>query len=105
MPDPNSFNGSSKSSKHPHPPLSTPPGHVAFRLLCHASRIGGVIGKSGTVIKNLQQSTIAKIRIEDAPLDSPDQVILVVADAALTGKLGLKNWNGEEIGEECRSWG
>jgi transcription antitermination factor NusA-like protein len=99
MPDPNSSNGSSKRSKHPHPPLSTPPGHVAFRLLCHASRIGGVIGKSGTVIKNLQQSTAAKIRIEDAPLDSPDRVILVVAHAALTGKLGLKNRNGEEIGE------
>uniref|UniRef100_A0A2N9IAQ6 K Homology domain-containing protein n=1 Tax=Fagus sylvatica TaxID=28930 RepID=A0A2N9IAQ6_FAGSY len=100
MPDPNSSNGSSKRSKHPHPPLSTPPGHVAFRLLCHASRIGGVIGKSGTVIKNLQQSTAAKIRIEDAPLDSPDRVILVVAHAALTAKLGLKNRNGEEIGEE-----
>jgi predicted RNA-binding protein YlqC (UPF0109 family) len=99
MPDPNSSNGSSKRSKHPHPPLSTPPGQVAFRLLCHASRIGGVIGKSGTVIKNLQQSTAAKIRIEDAPLDLPDRVILVVAHAALTGKLGLKNRNGEEIGE------
>ncbi|GMY35744.1 KH domain-containing protein HEN4-like [Fagus crenata] len=100
MPDPNSSNGSSKHSKHPHLPLSTPPSHIAFCLLCHASRIGGVIGKFGTVIKNLQQSMVAKIRIEDAPLDSPDRVILVVAHAALTGKLGFKNRNGEEIGEE-----
>jgi ribosomal protein S3 len=100
MPDPNFSNGSSKCSKHPHPPLSTPPGHVAFRLLCYASRISGVIGKSRTVIKNLQQSTAAKIRIKDTPLDSLDRVILVMADAALTGKLGLKNRNEEEIGEE-----
>ncbi|KAF7803776.1 KH domain-containing protein HEN4-like isoform X1 [Senna tora] len=95
MADPNPVpsNGSSKrsKSKHPPPPLSIPPGHVAFRLLCHASRIGGVIGKSGTVIKNLQQVTGAKIRVEDAPPESPDRVIVVIAPAALSGKVSSRS--------------
>lgn len=94
-PNPYSANGSSKrsKSKHPPPPLSIPPGHVAFRLLCHASRIGGVIGKSGSVIKNLQQVTGAKIRVEDAPPDSPDRVVVVIAPSALSGMVFLKNQN------------
>ena len=92
-PNPNSVNGSSK--RHKHPPLSVPPGHVAFRLLCHASRIGGVIGKSGNVIKTLQQGTGAKIRIEDAPNESPDRVILVVANSNLRSKLSLKKSESE----------
>jgi predicted PilT family ATPase len=107
MPDPTPYpsNGSSKRSKHPPPPLSVPPGHAAFRLLCHASRIGGVIGKSGHVIKTLQQSTGAKIRIEDAPNESPDRVILVIAPSATTATLFLKSttnstFPGEESEEE-----
>ncbi|KAG4960619.1 hypothetical protein JHK87_037252 [Glycine soja] len=102
--DPNPFppNGPSKRSRQskPPPPLSVPPGHVAFRLLCNASRIGGVIGKSGSVIKTLQQSTGAKIRIEDAPQESPDRVILVIADAALSCKVLLRN---EEVVEVSKA--
>ncbi|KAF5448426.1 hypothetical protein F2P56_028962 [Juglans regia] len=98
MYDPSPANGASKRSKHPPLSLSTPPGHVAFRLLCHASRIGGVIGKSGNVIKTLQQSTGSKIRIEEAPNESPDRVILVVAPGALTTNITLKNYSGS--GEE-----
>ncbi|KAJ4716777.1 KH domain-containing protein [Melia azedarach] len=83
MSDPNPYstaNGSSnKRSKPPPPPLIVPPGHVAFRLLCHSSRIGGVIGKSGNVIKQLQQSTGAKIRVEEPPTETPDRVVTVIA--------------------------
>lgn len=97
MADPNPYlvNGSSKRSKSkpPPPPLSIPSDHVAFRLLCHASRIGGVIGKSGAVIKNLQQVTGAKIRVEDAPPESPDRVVVVIAPSALSGKVLLRNPN------------
>ncbi|KAK7412173.1 hypothetical protein VNO78_03623 [Psophocarpus tetragonolobus] len=102
-PDPNLNpfrpNGSSKRSRHsqPPPPLPVPPGHAAFRLLCNASRIGGVIGKSGSVIKTLKQSTGAKIRIEDAPPESPDRVILVVGDAALSGRVILINKEAVEV--------
>ncbi|KAE8008327.1 hypothetical protein FH972_004848 [Carpinus fangiana] len=101
MPDPNPANGSAKRSKYPPPPLSVPPGHAAFRLLCHASRIGGVIGKSGHVIKTLQQATGAKIRVEDAPNESPDRVIVVIAPSALTAKLVLRSTaNSTLLGED-----
>lgn len=88
-PSSNFSNGSSKRPKQLPPLLHVPPGYVIFRLLCHASQIGGVIGKSGTIIKQLQQSTGAKIRIEDSPPDSPDRVITVMSSAAVTSKISL----------------
>ncbi|RDX77738.1 RNA-binding KH domain-containing protein RCF3, partial [Mucuna pruriens] len=74
MADPNS-NHSNRSKSQP--------SHVTFRLLCHASRVGAIIGKSGVLIKTLQEATGARIRIVDAPPDSPDRVILVTAPAAI----------------------
>ncbi|CAI0448582.1 unnamed protein product [Linum tenue] len=65
-------------NQHQHQ-LPVPPGHVCFRLLCHSSRVGGVIGKSGSIVKQLQQQTGAKIRVEEAPAECPDRVISVVA--------------------------
>ncbi|XP_023531829.1 KH domain-containing protein HEN4-like [Cucurbita pepo subsp. pepo] len=91
-------NGSSKSKRFKQPPpLIIPPGHVAFRMLCHASRIGGVIGKSGLVIKQLQQSTGAKIRVEEAPKESPDRIVTVIGPPALTSRV-LLDQNPSENG-------
>lgn len=93
MSDPNpssTANGSSnKRSKPPAPPLYVPHGHVAFRLLCHASRIGGVIGKSGNVIKQLQNSTGVKIRIEEAPAEFPDRVVTVIGPTNVDTRMGV----------------
>ncbi|KAL5787831.1 hypothetical protein ACOSP7_004780 [Xanthoceras sorbifolium] len=93
MSDPNPYsatNGSSnKRSKPPPPPLSVPAGHVAFRLLCHMSRIGGVIGKSGSVIKQLQQSTGARIRVEPPPKDTTDRVVTVIGPITADTKLTI----------------
>ncbi|KAI5386100.1 hypothetical protein KIW84_072610 [Lathyrus oleraceus] len=52
--------------------------HVVFRLLCHASRVGAFIGKAGSAIKSLQQLTDAKIRVDNAPMECPERVIVVV---------------------------
>ncbi|GFS37698.1 hypothetical protein Acr_00g0053520 [Actinidia rufa] len=47
--------GSFKRSKPP-PPLTVAAGHVLFRLLCPLRSAGGVIGKSGAIVKQqLQQ--------------------------------------------------
>ncbi|KAI9178092.1 hypothetical protein LWI28_022614 [Acer negundo] len=93
MSDPNPYsatNGSSnKRSKAP--PLSVPAGHVAFRLLCHMSRIGGVIGKSGNVIKQLQLSTGARIRVEEPPKDTTDRVVTVIGPITADSKLIIAN--------------
>jgi len=91
--NPNHSNGHVNRSR----PYTT---HVTFRLLCHASRVGAIIGKSGVLIKTLQEATGAKIRIEDAPQESPDRVILVIADAALSCKVLLRN---EEVVEVSKA--
>ncbi|XWS39789.1 hypothetical protein CRYUN_Cryun18bG0084500 [Craigia yunnanensis] len=99
-----SSNGPSKRSKPPPTPLYIPPGHVAFRLLCHVSRVGGVIGKSGNVIKQLQQVTGCKIRIEDAPAECPDRVITIIGPNAVNNKIvlnlgSLGNGDGSRVEE------
>lgn len=96
-------NGSSKSkrSRKKPPPLIIPAGHIAFRMLCHVSRIGGVIGKSGFVIKQLQQSTGAKIRVEEAPSESPDRIITVIGSPALSSRVVLdQNPSDSGVGGE-----
>ncbi|OUZ99752.1 K Homology domain [Macleaya cordata] len=90
-------NGASKRrSKRPQPPLVVPYGHVAFRLLCHASKIGGVIGKSGSIVKLFQQETGAKIRVEDPINDCDERLILIVAPENPKKKIRLKRSNEEE---------
>ncbi|XP_059647985.1 KH domain-containing protein HEN4 [Cornus florida] len=93
-------NGASSKRSKPPPPLAVPAGHVAFRLLCHASRIGGVIGKSGTIIKQLQQDTAAKIRVEEPSSGSDDRVIIIVASNSLNKKITLKDPEEDERGSD-----
>lgn len=92
-----------KKQHHNHrlrPPLVVPSGHVTFRLLCHASRIGGIIGKSGSIIKQLQQETCAKIRIEDSFPNSDDhRVILILASASVVKRVTLSSITKRRYGE------
>ncbi|XP_057976486.1 KH domain-containing protein HEN4 [Malania oleifera] len=92
---PAATNGSYKRSRPRPPPLTVPAGHVAFRLLCHSSRIGGVIGKSGTIIKQLQQDTAAKIRVQEALPSSDDRVIIVIASSSLNKMMTLSSSKAE----------
>ncbi|KAL1364948.1 hypothetical protein AAHE18_03G253200 [Arachis hypogaea] len=98
MADPNSNPKPSYSNGPYRAPKSKPtpsPRHATFRILCHASRIGGIIGKSGNVIKALQQATGAKIRVEDAPQESPDRVIFVVAP--VSSSAGGNGGDGDSV--------
>ncbi|KAM2927952.1 hypothetical protein COP2_035251 [Malus domestica] len=90
-PNPN-FNFKNRSSKRsmPPPPLSIPPTPIAFRMLYHASHISGVIGKSGTLIKQLQNTTGAKIQIEEPQVESPDRVVVVITPSTILSKIWLK---------------
>ncbi|CAA7034819.1 unnamed protein product [Microthlaspi erraticum] len=107
MSDPGSGFGSSKRAKTHHAqllsPLVVPVGHASFRLLCPLSQVGAVIGKSGIVIKQLQQSTGAKIRVEEPPFGSPDRVITIIAQVDSTSRLKLgadNNGNAESENKE-----
>ncbi|CAN1302842.1 KH domain-containing protein HEN4 [Linum perenne] len=84
----------SPNQHHQQQQQSVPSGHVCFRLLCHSSRVGGVIGKSGSIVKQLVQQTGAKIRVEDAPADCPDRAITVLAPAAVCSRISFPTCNG-----------
>ncbi|XP_058069594.1 RNA-binding KH domain-containing protein RCF3-like isoform X2 [Magnolia sinica] len=80
---------------HPRVALSTPKFHenvlsgqmnaveeiLTFRLLCMNEKIGGVIGKGGSIIKTLQQETGSDIKILDAVPESDDRIIVISAPA------------------------
>ncbi|KAL3838666.1 hypothetical protein ACJIZ3_023257 [Penstemon smallii] len=59
------------------------PGQVAFRLLCHVHNAGGVIGSSGSIIKNLEILTGSRIRFEEGLPNCLERVINIVGDAAV----------------------
>lgn len=49
----------------------------SMKILCPAGKIGGVIGKGGFNVKQLQQETGAGIHVEDASTESDERVIRV----------------------------
>lgn len=53
------------------------PDVLTFRLLCHNERVGGVIGKGGTIIKILKQETGCDIKVMEGVSDSEDRVIVI----------------------------
>ncbi|XP_071727024.1 KH domain-containing protein HEN4-like [Rutidosis leptorrhynchoides] len=79
----------STTTATPTPKHSTGP--TCFRLLCHASRIGGIIGKSGSIIKQLQHSTSSKIRIQDSPPGCEYRVITIFADSTVNKTMSFTN--------------
>ncbi|KAM5580964.1 KH domain-containing protein [Rosa sericea] len=54
-----------------------------IKILCSAGKIGGVIGKGGFNVKQLQEETGANIHVQDASTDSEERVIRVSAFEAL----------------------
>ncbi|PPR94886.1 hypothetical protein GOBAR_AA25782 [Gossypium barbadense] len=55
-----------------------PPETIQIRLLCPSAKTGALIGKGGSVIRQLQSLTSAKIRILDDPFE--ERIIQIVAD-------------------------
>ncbi|KAJ9682898.1 hypothetical protein PVL29_018761 [Vitis rotundifolia] len=58
-------------------------GEFSMKILCPAGKIGGVIGKGGFNVKQLQQETGASIHVEDALAESEERVIRVSSFEAL----------------------
>ncbi|KAI5403121.1 KH domain-containing protein HEN4 [Lathyrus oleraceus] len=56
-------------------PLDASSSSVVFRLLCPATRIGGVIGKGGSIISQIRQETGVKVKIEEPVLGCEERVI------------------------------
>lgn len=61
----------------PPPSAGEAPSDFTMKILCSAAKIGGVIGKGGFNVKQLQQETGAGIHVEDVALESDERVIRV----------------------------
>ncbi|XP_047315160.1 KH domain-containing protein HEN4-like isoform X2 [Impatiens glandulifera] len=88
----------SKRTNHPLTSHTVPAGHVVFRLICNTSRIGGLIGKSGCIVKKLQQDTASKIIVEDPVSETDEQVIVVIASSSVNRTLFINSARGGDIG-------
>ncbi|MDD0148591.1 KH domain-containing protein, partial [Shigella flexneri] len=58
-----------------------PPEVLSFRLLCTEEKVGGVIGKGGSVIKALQRETGCEVNVLDGGVDSEDRIIIISGPA------------------------
>lgn len=56
-----------------------PLGEFSMKILCSVSKIGGVIGKGGINVRQLQQDTGTSIHVEDVTTQSEERVIRVSA--------------------------
>nr|GEU90958.1 KH domain-containing protein HEN4-like [Tanacetum cinerariifolium] len=83
--------------KTPASPLTIPTGNTCFRLLCHASRIDGVMG----IINHLQNETSAKVRVEHAPPSSVDRVISIVGNAAVDRIMSVNEESEHVHNSDC----
>ncbi|KAI3665537.1 hypothetical protein L6452_44164 [Arctium lappa] len=59
------------------------PAEFSMKILCPTAKIGGVIGKGGSNVRQLQQETGTNIHVDDVSADSDERVIRVSAIEAL----------------------
>ncbi|GAV69713.1 KH_1 domain-containing protein [Cephalotus follicularis] len=65
----------------------TPQEIITFRLMCPDERVGGVIGKGGTIIKSLQLDTGCEIKVMEGVPDSEDRIIVISGPLHSDGRI------------------
>ncbi|RWW05486.1 hypothetical protein GW17_00031230 [Ensete ventricosum] len=60
---------------------------LILRVLCPSDKIGRVIGKGGSTIKSIRQSTGAKISVDDTK-DDTDECVITVTSTEVSGEVG-----------------
>ncbi|KAJ4962663.1 hypothetical protein NE237_022602 [Protea cynaroides] len=64
------------------PSRMKPPQEIlTFRLLCHNEKVGGVIGKGGTIIKALKLETGCDVKVLEGVPDLEDRIIVISGPA------------------------
>lgn len=82
-----------RTNKTKRPVFKVLPGQIAFRLVCHSSIVGGLIGSSGSIVSQLRRETGCKIHCEDFVPGTEDRVILVIG--SLSPRKGIALGDGE----------
>ncbi|XP_012081696.1 KH domain-containing protein HEN4 isoform X2 [Jatropha curcas] len=76
------------------------PGQVAYRVVCHFSIIGGLIGTSGSVISQIRRDTGCTIQCEPKVQGSDHRMILVVGPASPGRRIAFKSTEDDDEEEE-----
>ncbi|RDX80095.1 RNA-binding KH domain-containing protein PEPPER [Mucuna pruriens] len=63
------------------------PGFCVFRLIVPVGKVGSIIGRKGELIKKMCEETRSRIRVLDAPLGTPDRIVLVSGKEELEAAL------------------
>ncbi|KAG6659792.1 hypothetical protein CIPAW_03G061000 [Carya illinoinensis] len=72
------------------------PVDTVYRILCPSRKIGGVIGKGGSIVKALREETQAKITVADSVPGSDERVIIIYSSPKkISGKQNGKDSSGE----------
>jgi poly(rC)-binding protein 3/4 len=69
--------GPSEFDGYPHSRGGEEPCEFSMKILCSAAKIGGVIGKGGFNVRQLEQETGASIQVENVSPESDERVIRV----------------------------
>lgn len=76
------------------------PGQIGFRLVCHASIVGGLIGNSGAIVSQLRRETACRIHCVDPISCTDDRVVLVIGSVSARKGIALVGVAGEDDGCE-----
>ncbi|XP_042504137.1 RNA-binding KH domain-containing protein RCF3 [Macadamia integrifolia] len=72
--------GGGGGGRLPKAPGVSPTATTCYRILCHDNKVGGVIGKSGSIIKAIRQETGAWINVH-ALMPGDEERIIEISDA------------------------
>ncbi|KAK3211135.1 hypothetical protein Dsin_015841 [Dipteronia sinensis] len=75
-------------------------GQVPFRIVCHVSVVGGLIGKAGSIISTISAETGCVIRCQEVVSGSDHRVVIVVGSGSIDRKIVFFDTDWKE-GEEC----
>ncbi|CAL1400103.1 unnamed protein product [Linum trigynum] len=78
------------------------PGQAAFKIVCHTSAVGGVIGASGSIVSHIRRETSCIVTCEELVEGAEHRVFLVVGSATPERRLALRaaedyQGSGEEL--------
>ena len=90
------------------PPVSSPsfkpssPSDIVFRILCPSTKTGALIGKGGSVIRQLRELTGAKIYVDDSGGPNSDERLIVIVANSNTA-FGAENQQGTTTSSNSNS--
>lgn len=61
--------------------MNFPPEVITYRLLCNEEKVGGVIGKGGSIVKALQHESGCDVKVLEGTGDAEDRIIIISGPA------------------------